>query len=134
MYLLDTNVVSAARRRDPTAATWLASVRGRPLFISVLTIGEIRRGIVKARTVDRNAAHHLERWLDRTVADFAGSILPIDQDIARVWGDLSAARSLPVADALIAATALHHGLAVVTRNIRNFRGAGIALVDPWGAA
>ena len=131
MYLLDTNVISAARRHDPAVAAWLAQVRGRPLFLSALTVGEIRRGITKARTLDARAAHQLERWLERTVADFAGNVLPVDQDVAGVWGDLSAARSLPVIDALIAATAQHHGLAVVTRNVRDFAAAGVPLIDPW---
>ncbi len=133
MYLLDTNVISAARKHDPAIAAWLRSVRGRPLFLSALTIGEIRRGIVKARAADPTAAQQLERWLARTVADFGANILPIDHNVARIWGDLSAGRTLPVIDALIAATALHHGLAVVTHNVRDFAGTGVLVLNPWDA-
>jgi predicted nucleic acid-binding protein len=134
VYLLDTNIVSADRKHDPTIVAWLQSVRGRPLFLSVLTIGEIRRGVVKvlkAPAADAAAARQLDAWLARTIAEFGRNILPVDQNVARLWGDLSAGRTLPVVDALIAATALHYGLTVVTRNARDFADTGVPVLNPW---
>jgi predicted nucleic acid-binding protein len=131
VYLVDTDVVSALRRSDQAATAWLAAVKGQPLFISALTVGEIRRGIAKVRGRDPRNAARLEQWLAGVLADFAGNILPIDETVAGVWGDLPFRRLLPVIDTLIAATALRHGLAVVTRNVRDFAGTGVAIVDPW---
>jgi predicted nucleic acid-binding protein len=131
MYLLDTNVILAARKHDPAVTDWLRGVRGQPLFLSALTVGEIRRGIAKARAADPNAARPLERWLTRTVMDFGANILPVDHAVAGVWGDLAVGPSLPVVDALIAATALRHGLSVVTRNVRDFSATGVPVLNPW---
>jgi predicted nucleic acid-binding protein len=134
LYLLDTDVVSAARRREAPVAAWLATAAGSSHFISVLTVGEIRRGIAKLRPKDPAEARRLAQWLAETIAEFADNILTIDRNVAAIWGDLGAARQRPVVDALIAATALHHGLAVVTRNVRDYADTGVRVVNPWSPA
>lgn len=128
-YLLDTNVVSELAKRRPNAAvfSFLERIEQRRTYVSVLTLGELRRGVV--RRGERET--ELSRWVDRIELRFARRTLPIDKEVARVWGELSAGRSRPVVDTLLAATAMVHGLVLVTRNTRDVADAGVDLLNPW---
>jgi predicted nucleic acid-binding protein len=134
-YLLDTNVISETRklRADPRVIGFLGTVHGEHLFLSVLTLGELRKGVVAKRRMDTEAADRLAAWVDEIERDFVDRVLPVDAAAARIWGELSAARSLPVVDTLIAATAMTRGLTLVTRNTRDVAATGITVLDPWGA-
>jgi predicted nucleic acid-binding protein len=132
-YLLDTNVISEIRRvrPHPGVLAFMSSVRPAKLFLSVLTIGELRKGVENRRRSDPTGADKLETWVDGIEATFADRVLPIDADIARRWGELSATRPLPVIDTLLAATAITRNLSLVTRNTSDVISTGVALVDPW---
>ncbi|MBI5165337.1 MAG: type II toxin-antitoxin system VapC family toxin [Magnetospirillum sp.] len=134
-FLLDTNVVSETRRKVPDAnvLAWFGRANPADLFISVLTLGEIAKGIAAVGRRDANAGRGLTDWLDGLRLHFADRLLPIDATTAEQWGRLSAVRPLPVIDSLLAATASVHGLTLVTRNRRDFEGTGIAVVNPWEA-
>jgi predicted nucleic acid-binding protein len=134
MFLLDTVVLSELRKRErhPNVVGWLTCTSADDIFLSAVTIGEIERGIARQRGVDPAFAEALQSWLDRTIQGYADRILPVDTRIARRWGNLSARIGNDSADLLIAATALEHGLTVVTRNLRHFEPTGVALVDPFG--
>jgi len=133
MYLLDTVVLSELRRkeRNPGVVGWISEQGSSDLFLSVVTIGEIERGIMQQQT--RNAAFALElgKWLDRLLSLYADRILPIDTPAARRWGRLSAMIGHNGADLLIAATAQEHGLTVVTRNVRHFEPTGVSVFNPF---
>ena len=133
MYLLDTNVVSAMRRpdRNPGPASWLRDQRSSDVFLSVVTLGEIERGIAQQITRDPDFARDLAQWHERTLAWFADRILPVDIATACRWGRLSAAIGHQDVDLLIAATALEHGLTVVTRNVRHFEPTGVEVFNPF---
>jgi toxin FitB len=111
--------------------SFLASLDSRGLFVSVLTVGELRKGVEAKRPSDPTAADSLAAWVDTIELTFADRVVPIDTATARRWGELSAARSLPVVDTLIAATALTRGLVLATRNTRDVQSTGVAVVDPW---
>jgi len=133
MYLLDTVVLSELRRRarNPGVVQWIAGQRPSDLFLSVVTIGEIERGIQLQQTRNAEFAENLTAWLDRILHLYADRILGIDTEVARRWGRLSAAIGHDGADLLIAATAQEHGLTVVTRNLRHFEPTGVAVLNPW---
>ena len=135
MFLLDTNVVSEVRkgrRSDPNVSDWYAGVDQSALFISSLTVGEIRRGIELARRRgDASQAETLEEWLRTVVEGFSGRILNVDADVADAWGRMSAIRPAPVADALLAATAIVHDMTLVTRNVADVEGLGVHVLDPF---
>jgi hypothetical protein len=131
MYLLDTCVISEARRRSPAALTWLRSTRSDTLFLSAMTIGEIMKGISMKLRTDPPVAAVLLRWLDELRVVYASRILPIDGDVATSWGRLMAERSRPVVDAIIAATAQVHNKVVVTRNVADFTNTGVTVLNPW---
>lgn len=133
-YLLDTNVVSELRkgpRCDAGVAEWMAGTDERELFLSVLVVGEIRNGIEKVRRRDPAGASALSAWLASVQALHEQRILPVDLRVAEEWGRLAARRSIPVVDGLLAATALVHGLTLVTRNTRDVTATGVALLDPF---
>lgn len=136
-YLIDTNVISEARkghRADAGVRRFFADAEQQriPLFLSVITIGELRRGVELIRhRGDALQARRLERWLGSILADFASNILDIDSDIAQLWGHLCAPRAENALDKLIAATALIHGLTVVTRNHKHFRATGASVLNPF---
>jgi predicted nucleic acid-binding protein len=131
MYLVDTNVLSEARRGSPKARAWLRSVDPAAAFLSVVTLGEIMRGVaLKART-DAKTAAALTAWLRQLQQDHGARILPVTDQIALAWGRLAAERPRGMADALIAATAAVHGKIVVTRNVADFDGAGVPVINPW---
>jgi predicted nucleic acid-binding protein len=133
MYLIDTNVLSALRRpnRAPQVAAWLRARPEEHLFLSVITLGEIERGI--AQQEDRNPvfARDLRDWIDRTRRLFADRLLPFGPEEARIWGRLSARIGHDGADLLIAATAIAQGAVVVTGNVRDFELTGVEIENPF---
>jgi toxin FitB len=130
-FLLDTNVISEARRGSIEAVAWLAPVAPERLFISVLTLGEIERGVLKLGRRDLTGAKRLAEWAAVIKSDFGSRIIPVTDEVALIWGRLPLSRTIGVADALIAATAIVHGMAMVTRNVRDFEECGVELVNPW---
>ena len=133
MFLLDTDILSALRRRDrhPEAVAWLEAQRTVNLHLSVVTIGEIERGVAQQERRDPSFAGELARWLDLVLAWYGDRILMVDIPTARRWGRLSAALGHAGSDLLIAATALEHGLIVVTRNVRHFEPTGVEVLNPF---
>lgn len=133
-YLLDTNVVSEFRkgsRGNPHVLTWIASVAGRELYLSVITIGELTRGAERLRGRDEVGAATIARWVRSVAEGFSERILPISRPVAEEWGRITAARSLPQVDALLAATARVHSLTLVTRNVRDLAPAGVHCLNPF---
>jgi toxin FitB len=132
-YLLDTNVVSERRRNKPDArvAAFVDSLTNDLVFLSVLTIGELRKGAVARRQVDRAHARRLDAWITGLEESFADRILPVDLDTAKLWGRLAAERPRATIDTLIAATAMTHNLRLVTRNVTHVRDTGVELINPW---
>jgi hypothetical protein len=133
-YLVDTNVFSELRKRDrchPNVRVWFDGVAGAQLHTSVLVIGEIRRGIERARRRDPAFAAALERWLADVVMLLDGRVHPVSRAIAEEWGRLAAPRKLPIIDALLAATAIVHGLTLVTRNLKDIADLGVSYLDPF---
>jgi len=133
-YLLDTNVLSELRRKTPNAGVveWFARRPAATLFLSVLTLGELRKGVEGVANTDRRTA--LLDWLEVELPTFfTGRILPIDTHVADRWGRLMAAagRPVPAIDSLIGATAAHHGLNLVTRNVRDYADLGLDVINPW---
>lgn len=133
-YLIDTNVLSELRKRtpDPRVVAWVDARPPSTLFISVLTLGEIRRGV--DLMTDEARRLKLLDWLETELpAWFAGRMLGVDAAVADHWGRLlaRARRPLPAIDSLLAATAAHHDLQLVTRNVADFAGVDVALINPW---
>lgn len=135
-YLLDTNVVSEVRRRTGAqqVTAWLGSVSPEELFISVLVLGEIRRGIERLRGRDLAQAAVFERWIDELRRRFGDRIVAVDTAVAEEWGRINAAGPVPVEDGLMAATANVHGMVFVTRNVADVARTGVRLLNPWVAA
>jgi predicted nucleic acid-binding protein len=133
MFLIDTNVISEARRKSPQAVTWLRQVAPGHVHLSVITLGEIMRGIALKQRTDPQAASHLAQWLHLLRVDHADHILPITDQIAVEWGRLAAQRPRGDADGLIAATARVHDLILVTRNVADFEDTGVSVINPWDA-
>ncbi|HKD14984.1 MAG TPA: type II toxin-antitoxin system VapC family toxin [Candidatus Angelobacter sp.] len=136
-FLLDTNCISEALRvkPDPNVGNWMQVVDQALLYLSVLTLGEIRKGLAQLAQGKRRA--QLETWLEIELqARFAGRILPIDAATADRWGLLAAeakrtGKPLSIVDGLLAATALHHNLTMVTRNVADFKGLAVPVLNPW---
>jgi predicted nucleic acid-binding protein len=139
-FLLDTNIPSEFRnpRPEPRVVQWVDSVAEDSVFISVVTLGEIRKGCELLDAGKRRK--ELERWLEVDLREwFAGRILPVTDAIAERWGRLDAQRQrlglpLNTADGQIAATAQHHGLTLVTRNVKDFSDLGVSVFNPWSVA
>ena len=132
MYLLDTNVVSELRRPKPHAAVlaWIASVDEADLHLSAVTLGQIQAGIKTTRDQDNAKAAGIERWLDLMASAY--NVLPMDGPAYRMWGRLMHTRSDTLyEDAMIAATARIHKLTVVTRNVADFAGFEVAVLNPF---
>lgn len=133
-YLLDTNVVSEVikRRPAPEVQAWLKQVPASALYLSVISLGELRQGVEAAPSGAWK--DKLDHWLSAELPeDFAGRILAVDRAVAEQWGRLmaTAPKTPSVADALIAATALQHGLVIVTRNTQDFKFPGLRAINPW---
>lgn len=133
MYLLDTNVLSDAHKGVPEPARWLADADPWQIYVSVITLGEIERGIELVRTTKPGKARELAGWLNALRDDCQDRILTVTEDIAREWGRIAARRPRGDIDSLIAATAVVHGLTVVTRNVADFADTGAAVINPWQA-
>ena len=133
-YLLDSHVVSELRKRERADAgvrQWFDEVDDTELFLSVLTVGEIRRGIDSIHRRDRTRALSLNRWFRALVTEYEGRLLPVDQKVAEEWGRMNAVRTLPAVDSLLAATAHVHGLTFVTRNTRDVAQTGVPCLNPF---
>ena len=132
-YLLDTNILSETRKKEANerVMSFLSTAESSALFISVLSLGELRKGVALKTRSDADAAKRLGAWVDGLEFSFGERILGVDAAIARQWGELSAQRSRPVVDTLLAATALVHKLTLVTRNISDVHDLGVKLLDPW---
>ncbi|CAN7464364.1 type II toxin-antitoxin system VapC family toxin [Pseudoduganella sp. LjRoot289] len=133
-YLLDTNVLSELRRKAPNnrVIDWMAQRPASTLYLSVLTLGELRKGVEGVTDAGRRAA--LLDWLETELpVFFTGRILPVDTQVADRWGRMVAAagRPVPAIDSLIGATAAHYGLSLVTRNVRDFADLGLDVINPW---
>ena len=134
MFLIDTFTLSELRKRerDPMVLKWFGRQRTTDLFLSVISIGEIERGIARQRTTDPGFAGALADWLDRILTLYGDRVVPFDLRTARRWGALSTALGNDSADLMIAATALEYGLTIVTRNVSDFEPSGVAVLDPFG--
>lgn len=137
-YLIDTNVLSELRRKqpDPHVVAWFTGRAAQSLFLSVLTLGEIRKGIERmdGNNADATRRQSLGDWLEQELPTFfLGRLLSVDSGVADRWGHLQAGvgRPLPAIDSLLAATALQHNLSLVTRNVKDFADMGVDLINPW---
>jgi predicted nucleic acid-binding protein len=135
-HLLDTNVLSEIRKRqpDPGVLEWFATVRASELFVSVLVIGEIRQGVDRLARRDAVQADVFNRWLKQLTTVYEDRIVPITSDIAEEWGRLNVPDRLPVVDGLLAATALVNDWTLVTRNTADVESTGVKLLNPFDGA
>lgn len=131
MYLVDTNIVSEARRGMSQAVSWLRSVDPLSIHLSALTLGQILRGIALKQRSDPKSAAHLTEWLRKLRHDHGDRILPITDQIAVEWGRIAAIRPRGDIDGLIAATAIVHDLILVTRNVKDFEDTDASVINPW---
>lgn len=133
MWLIDTNVLSALRRpeRAPNVVLWLRAQPPDHLFLSVITLGEIARGIAQQDARNPAFAQDLRDWVHRTELLFGDRIVPFDAEAARIWGQLSAQIGHKGADLMIAASALSRGLTVVTGNVDDFSPTGVPVLNPF---
>ena len=133
-YLIDTNIISEVRkgrRCDPNVASWYEIIEDASLYLSVLVIGEIRKGIESVRPKDNAQANAIENWLVAVDKAFGERILPVDRAVANEWGRLNARRPLPVIDGLLAATAKIHHMTLVTRNTADIADLGVPILNPF---
>jgi hypothetical protein len=133
-YLIDTNIISEVRkgdRCDPHVAAWYASIDDADIYLSVLVLGEIRKGVERVRPKDPARARSLETWLSAVSKSFSDRVLPVDQAVADEWGRMGAKRPVSTIDALLAATAKAHRLTLVTRNIADVADLGAPVLDPF---
>ncbi len=133
-FLLDTNILSELRkgaRCNPNVSKWAAKECGQAHYISVLSLGEIRKGIELLRKKSPADCMPFEIWIQKLQSDYANCTIAITAEISERWGELSSRRTLPVIDSLIAATALEFGLTLATRNTKDFDGLGITIVNPF---
>jgi predicted nucleic acid-binding protein len=133
-FLIDTKVISEmykGRSRNHGVAAWYASIDRNAVWLSVLVVGEIRRGVEMLRKRDPARALSYNDWLAGLAKTYESRILPIDDAVADIWGRISATRSIPTTDALLAATALSRNLVLVTRNERDVAGTGVRTLNPF---
>jgi toxin FitB len=136
-FLLDTNVLSEVRKGACASASvmaWWDDVHPGDLYFSVIVAGEIHRGIQKLMKTDPSRAREFSEWLYSVVQAFEGRILQVDLETAEIWGRLTARRTLPLVDALLAATALAHDFTLVTRNTHDIHDTGVRYVNPFEEA
>jgi|SRR5579859_2514838 len=134
-YLLDTNIVSELRKRDPDplVVAWYGTVTSAQLFLSVLTIGEIRLGIERLRRKDNTQADLLEQWLQGLRVAYRDHLIDVDTDVAEEWGRLNVPDQLPIIDGMLAASAKVHGWTLVTRNVADLGRSGVSVLNPFEA-
>lgn len=134
-HLLDTNVLSETRKKqpDPGVLAWLATVRPNEMFVSVLVIGELRSGVDRLARRDAVQADALGRWLEQLTNVYEDRIVPVTLEIAQEWGRLNVPDKLPAVDGLLAATALVNDWTLVTRNTADVEPTGVRLLNPFGA-
>lgn len=135
-YLIDTNIISEIRKSencDPRVAAWYDAIDDECIFLSVLVLGEIRKGIERARSKNPAQSRALEKWLSTLARSFAERILPVDQAVAEEWGRMSAKRPVSTIDALLAATAKVHGMTLATRNVADVADLGASVFNPFEA-
>ena len=133
-YLVDTNIISEIRkgaRCNAGVMAWYATVVDTDLALSVLVLGEIRKGLERLRLRDPDQAGTLETWLDTVITAFGERAIPVDSAVADEWGRMNTVRSVPVIDGLLAATAKVHGLTLVTRNEADVVGLGAKIFNPF---
>ena len=133
-FLLDTNILSELRkgkRCNSNVASWAAKESKQAHYISVLSLGEIRKGIELLRKKSPADCISFEVWLQKILSDYSNCTIAITSEIAGRWGELSALRPRPVIDSLLAATAIEHGLTLATRNTKDFEGLQISIVNPF---
>lgn len=132
-YLLDTNVLSEVRRPrgDEKVKRWISSAPAADLYLSVLVVGEIRRGIERLKRRDPEGAEVYESWLGTVLREYADRILPVDAEIAEEWGRMSVPDPVPIVDGLMAATAKVRGMTFVTRNTADVERAGVRVLNPF---
>ena len=132
-YLLDTNVLSEIRKPhgDANVRTWFGGVRSDELFLSVLTLGEVRQGVERLKRRDEAQAAVFEGWLGGLAGHYRERLLPVDLGVVDTWGRLNVPDLLPAVDGLLAATALVHGLTLVTRNTKDVERSGAPLLNPF---
>ena len=132
-YLLDTNIVSELRERDPDprVLTWYEKARPTEIFLSVLTIGEIRLGIERLRGKDAAQARRLEQWLRGLHTAYSDHIIGVDTETAEEWGRINVPDPLPVIDGLLAASAKVRGWTLVTRNTSDVASSGVQMLNPF---
>ena len=133
-YLIDTNIISEVRkgkRCNPRVASWYQEIEDASLYLSVLVLGEVRRGIERVRATDGAQAYVLQNWLITVEKAFGERILPVDRAVANEWGRLNAGRPVPVIDGLLAATAKIHGMTLVTRNTADLIDLGVHILNPF---
>lgn len=134
MFLLDTNVVSELRkgaRANPGVAAWIAEVDDNELFLSVLVAGELRQGVERLKLRDAPSAARLDRWCGALIDGYADRLLPVDVRVADLWGRMNAPDPISAVDGLLAATAIVHGLTLVTRNVKDVARTGVKLHNPF---
>jgi predicted nucleic acid-binding protein len=133
-YLIDTNILSELRKRercDPNVAAWYASTRAEELFLSVLVLGEVRKGAERLKKRDPAQARAVERWLILAVDQFGDRLLHVDRWVAEEWGRIDARTLIPPIDGLLAATAQMKGFTLVTRNVKHIAPTGVSYLDPF---
>lgn len=133
-FLLDTNVVSELRKRDAMNVglkAWWSTNQNAELWLSVLVLGELRRGVELLRRRDEKGARALDGWLDGLVDEFSDRLLPIDEGVVELWGRIGVPDPVPVVDGLMAATALAHDLTLVTRNVVDVERTGVDVLNPF---
>jgi len=132
-YLLDTNVLSETRRPrgDEGVKRWVSSTPADDLYLSVLVVGEVRRGIERLKRRDPDQAEVYEAWLGTVLRDYADRVVPVDIEAADEWGRMSVPDPVPIVDGLMAATAKVRGMTFVTRNTADVELTGVALLDPF---
>jgi len=135
-YLLDTSVISELRKKnpDPSVLAWFSGVESDQLYLSAITVGEIRRGIEALRRKDAPQAARLEKWLDGLMKTFDDHVISVDTRVADLWGRLNVPDRMPILDGLLAATAVARGWTLVTRNESDIPSDRVSLLNPFHAA